>query len=112
MCTNNMKEMKNDNYVALDAEMFNFEYWFSETDPKILQQQVGKILLDCEFKVVQFSDHYFPINGYTAVWLLAESHLAIHTFPNKNKTYLQISSCNNYKLKKLKSKIKTLFKNY
>lgn len=27
------------------------------------------------------------------LWLLAESHFAIHTFPEENKMYIEISSC-------------------
>ena len=32
--------------------------------------------------------------GYTALWLLGESHFAIHTFPEEQKTYIELSSCN------------------
>ena len=39
-------------------------------------------------------EHAFEPIGWTGIWLLAESHLAIHTFPEENKTYIEISSCN------------------
>ena len=39
-------------------------------------------------------EHSFQPQGYTAIWLLAESHFAIHTFPEENKTYIELSSCN------------------
>ncbi|MEL7222709.1 MAG: S-adenosylmethionine decarboxylase, partial [Bacteroidota bacterium] len=36
----------------------------------------------------------FEPQGWTGIWLLAESHLAIHTFPEARKTYIELSSCN------------------
>ena len=38
-------------------------------------------------------EHYFTKQGYTGLWLLAESHFAIHTFPEEDKIYIEISSC-------------------
>ena len=38
-------------------------------------------------------EHYFTPYGYTALFLLAESHFALHTFPEENKTYIELSSC-------------------
>ena len=29
----------------------------------------------------------------TALFLLSESHFAIHTFPEENTTYIELSSC-------------------
>ena len=31
--------------------------------------------------------------GYSALWLLAESHFAVHTFPEERKSYIELSSC-------------------
>ena len=45
------------------------------------------------FNVLNFTEHHFDPEGYTALWLLGESHLAIHTFPEHGTTYLEMSSC-------------------
>ena len=52
------------------------------------------LLLLCDFDVLDFMEHKFKPQGYTAVWLLGESHFAVHTFPEENKTYIEMSSCN------------------
>jgi S-adenosylmethionine/arginine decarboxylase-like enzyme len=52
------------------------------------------ILENCGFKVLKFTEHCFKPQGYTALWLLAESHFALHTFPESGKTYIELSSCN------------------
>ncbi|MBV1878020.1 MAG: S-adenosylmethionine decarboxylase [Pseudomonadales bacterium] len=82
----------------MKAEVFNVSYWLAGTltasDISQLEQglaQSGFILLD---KV----DHAFQPVGYTQLILLAESHFALHTFPEDNKTYLEICSCNRDKL--------------
>ena len=40
------------------------------------------------------SEHPFNPQGYTALWLLSESHFAVHTFPEFGKSYIELSSCN------------------
>ena len=39
------------------------------------------------------SSHFFDPHGFTALFLLSESHFAIHTFPECSQTYLELSSC-------------------
>lgn len=46
------------------------------------------------FKVLHFADQRFHPFGYTAIWVLGESHFALHTFPEERKTYAELSSCN------------------
>lgn len=74
--------------------MFHFEDWISNTDSKYLKQTFESLLHEIDFKIISFTDHNFPVEGYTCVWLLAESHLAIHTFPKDNVSFIQLSSCN------------------
>jgi S-adenosylmethionine/arginine decarboxylase-like enzyme len=51
------------------------------------------MLLSSNFKVLKRVSHNFSPYGFTALFLLSESHLAIHTFPEENKTYIELSSC-------------------
>jgi len=39
--------------------------------------------------------HQFEPQGTTAVWILAESHMAIHTYPEANFIALDIFTCGN-----------------
>lgn len=43
--------------------------------------------------ILNFVEHHFEPQGYTALWLLGESHLAIHTFPEHGRSYVELSSC-------------------
>ena len=59
-----------------------------------LKTDVESLIIASGFTVLKFIDHNFDPQGYTALWLLAESHCALHTFPEEQKAYLEISSCN------------------
>lgn len=78
----------------MEAKIYSHEYWTDKTDPKFLFENYRQKLVDAGFKILDCLEHHFEPVGYTALFLLAESHFAIHTFPEENKTYLQLSSCN------------------
>ncbi|MEN9444098.1 MAG: Croceibacter phage, partial [Bacteroidota bacterium] len=50
------------------------------------------------FTILNFVSHNFSPQGFTGIWLLAESHLAIHTFPESGASYIELSSCNEAKM--------------
>lgn len=75
--------------------MFNYNGWitYDIEMEKTLIDTLEEILLCSGFKIVKKVEHYFEVQGYTALWLLSESHFAIHTFPEEHKMYIEISSC-------------------
>lgn len=78
----------------MEAEMYNHAFWLTETEPKALQHTLSDWLNRSGLRVINFVEHHFSPQGYTALWLLAESHLALHTFPEKGKSYVELSACN------------------
>ncbi len=88
----------------MKAQMFNHKDWIDETNPYKIRKKYNRLLKKSGFGVLSFVEYHFEPYGYTALWLLSESHFAIHTFPEENKTYIELSSCieNQYnKFKKL-----------
>tara|TARA_B100000809_G_scaffold261149_1_gene309479 strand:- start:76 stop:375 length:300 start_codon:yes stop_codon:yes gene_type:complete len=79
------------------AELFNFRCWVDLADSKILKKTFDSILTDVEFEVLGFLEHHFTPQGYTSMWLLGESHLAIHTYPEHKKSYVELTSCSEEK---------------
>ncbi len=73
--------------------MYNYNYWLKETDPNKLKEVYDKLLNKSGFNVLKYIDHHFTPFGFTALYLLSESHLAIHTFPEEGKSYIELSSC-------------------
>lgn len=78
----------------MEAEVWNFSGWISDTDPYELREKYLTLLIDCKFEILNFTEHFFQPQGYTCLWLLGESHFAIHTFPEQGRTYIELTSCN------------------
>ena len=76
------------------AKMWNKSGWVLDTDPSKLKNKYAELLVISGFDILNFQEHYFEPIGYTALWLLGESHFAIHTFPEEEKSYIELSSCN------------------
>nr|WP_321450374.1 S-adenosylmethionine decarboxylase [uncultured Carboxylicivirga sp.] len=85
------------NAVNLPPKIFNIKGWIELYEPIELKEQFDTALNKSGFKILQFTDHKFPENGYTAFWLLAESHFAVHTFDQDGCSYIELSSCNKQK---------------
>ena len=92
-------------YKKVPAQIYNFQYWTKQTCPKILKTTLDSLLKQSNYTVIQYIEHHFPVSGFTAIWLLAESHLAVHTFPTDNTSYIELSGCN----KEMNLAFETLF---
>lgn len=77
----------------MQAKMNNYNGWITETRPDILVAYYKKLLLDCGFTIRKEAFEFFEPQGFTACFVLSESHFAIHTFPEEGKTYIELSSC-------------------
>ncbi len=77
----------------MKAVMYNYNTWIKYQKEQKLIMELENMLIKSGFTIIDKVEHYFNKQGYTGLWLLAESHLAIHTFPEENKIYIEISSC-------------------
>lgn len=73
--------------------MWNKRFWVCETNPAVLKKHYQEILTNSGFTIVGYIEKHFEPYGFTGLWLLSESHLAIHTFPEESKSYIELSSC-------------------
>ena len=78
----------------MEAKIWNKYEWVKDTDPAKLKDTFDKLLKLSGFDILNFQEHYFNPIGWTGLWLLGESHFAIHTFPEHSKSYIELSSCN------------------
>ena len=77
----------------MKAIMYNYSSWIEDTSPETLKDKFTDILKESGFGVESFTEKHFKPVGYTALFLLSESHFAIHTFPEEGRTYIELSSC-------------------
>jgi len=85
----------------MDDLIYNQQMWVTDTNPVVLVDSVKRCLLLSGMKAFNFAEHHFSPQGYTCFWLLAESHVAVHTFPERCVTYIEISCCNQERMGKL-----------
>lgn len=77
----------------MKAQMYKWFCWVNETRPDVLYARYERLLTESGFHIVDSCIKMFSPQGFTALFLLSESHFAIHTFPESGKTYLELSSC-------------------
>lgn len=77
----------------MKAIMYNYNTWIKYENENLLINTFEKMLEKSGFTIINKVEHFFDVCGYTGLWLLAESHFAIHTFPEEGKVYIEISSC-------------------
>lgn len=77
----------------MKAQIWHYNSWIDETDPKILYEKYKHKLEGAGFDILNVLEHHFEPYGYTVLYLLGESHFAIHTFPEEKQSYIELSSC-------------------
>jgi S-adenosylmethionine decarboxylase len=89
----------------LPPRVFGLKGWIHLSEEQTLEKLFSEYLAGAGFKILDYSVHHFPVNGFTAFWLLAESHLALHTFPESGWCYIELSSCNGSKAMRFKQQM-------
>ena len=93
----------------MNAELFNYHCWINESNATTLKKSMTDLLRLADFEVLGQIDHHFIPQGYTSVWLLGESHLAIHSYPEHNTAYIELTSCAQDKNKIFTDGLSSLF---
>jgi S-adenosylmethionine decarboxylase len=62
-----------------------------------LNSVLKQICIDNEFQILNETQYKFEPIGCSILFLLSESHLSIHTFPEKNHMSFDIYTCRQYK---------------
>lgn len=89
----------------MKAQMFHVSYWSKIILAERLKEIVPKLLVSSGFKIECYNEKIFDPYGFSCFWLIGESHCAIHTFPENNRSYIELTSCNFKKLKIFQEKI-------
>lgn len=94
-------------YKAVEAEIYNYRAWVVGEDINSVVNKIDQCLKYAGYTILKFVDYQFPIKGYTSMWLLAESHMALHFFADENKTYIELSGCNYEMNRKFREKLES-----
>ena len=89
--------------------MNHYIAWMEYKEERWLSNMLEQMLLDSGFHIVNKCEHFFDVQGYTGLWLLSESHFAVHSFPEEKKIYLELSSCVDGPFERMKCKLEETF---
>jgi len=105
-----MMEKNMEHPIRQTGLIHNYTAYLSITEDGALKKLANELLEACEYEVLNFMEHHFSPVGYTCIWLLGESHLAIHTFPENETSYLELSSCSKEKNEKFRVLLESKYK--
>lgn len=80
------------------AKIWNYSGWINNIEHQEIESKFRKLLNEAGFTLLGFKDHISETQGYSCIWILGESHFAVHTFPEDGCTYIELSSCNEQNL--------------
>lgn len=73
-------------------DIYNIENT-TNLEPEKIIVMMDTIIDICSFTVVEKVQHLFQPIGLTAVYILSESHIIVHTFPEKGVCNIDIFCC-------------------
>jgi S-adenosylmethionine decarboxylase len=81
--------------MKTNGEHVTADVWLRESsfDSLNISSFVEDALTKSGMNVLGSAKHDFGIGAFTGVWLLAESHFSIHTFPERNFVSLDCYTC-------------------
>ncbi len=60
---------------------------------KLTDQIANSLIKNLKLNVVKEEKHQFPNNGLTKFWILSQSHLIIHSWPENNALHIDLMTC-------------------
>ena len=68
----------------------HFTEWLLGTNYDWLKIQMQDLLVQSKFDILDFSE-YEDQRGASGIWVLSFGSLALHTFPKRNRTFIELS---------------------
>lgn len=74
-----------------------------------IEEVAQEIINDLDLKVVKKISHLFHPRGVTLAYILSESHLLIHTWPESNIVHIDLVTCSYRGIKEFENSINSAF---
>ena len=65
-------------------------------DVEAIKNHLNVICDTYGFTILHVSEHAFEVQGHTILYMLSESHISVHTFPERNYMAFDIYTCREY----------------
>ena len=67
-------------------------------DHELFKSKCSELLEEFQMKILGVNEHEFQPHGYTLLYLLSESHLSLHSWPEYNTLKMDLFTCSSKKL--------------
>lgn len=64
-----------------------------KVDEELIDQTAKLLIETFKLNVVDEGKHKFPNNGFTKFWVLSQSHLVIHSWPENSALHIDLMTC-------------------
>lgn len=81
-------------HIIADLYECDFSQFISKSNPSEIMDSLGHCIQSSWLKIVWKCIHVFGEQSFTLAFILAESHVTVHTWPEKNYVSLDIFACN------------------
>lgn len=81
-------------HIIADLYDCDFSYQIEKHSLESIVEQVKSIVSDGGFTILGTLHHSFGKNAFSIVCMLAESHISIHTWPERGYVSFDIHTCN------------------
>ena len=82
-------------HMIIDLKEIKNESLMHDLDK--IKELLDHICNKYEFCILNKSEHVFEPEGLTILYLLSESHISVHTFPEKKYIAIDLYTCRDYK---------------
>ena len=77
-----------------------------DNSPSFVEELAENVVSDLDLKVVKKMSYIFSPTGITLGYILSQSHLVIHTYPEKRVIHVDLVICNDHKEKEFENSLK------
>jgi S-adenosylmethionine decarboxylase len=81
-------------HLICDIKNIKNEILMNDIDQ--IKNTMDMICCQYNYSVLQTSEQRFEPHGFSVIYLLSESHMSIHTFPEKNYIAFDLYTCRTY----------------
>ena len=93
----------------ISAKITLSKFNVTEEDIMLIGENICKKI---GLNIVRYIENKYKPIGYTLVFILSESHLAIHTWPEHNLIHIDLLSCKKINVEEFNDTLKKLLANF
>lgn len=101
--------MKNQSIPTINHYVALIKLEFANESSGFIEEIAQGLITDLDLKVVKRIPHTFHPKGMTLAFILSESHLLIHTWPESGLIHVDLVTCSSRSKKEFESSLKAVF---